>query len=132
MFYTVTCTSLIMTSTSFLSYAKSPEQRVRPDVMHWLNVFPDCESVKGVIRTALPTQKTSGSTLVLLATEMPSTMSGRPSQMDDLTMIPAKGGVRLHVTPETVAAELNKRKSRLTGKHSREEKGNKHERRKTP
>lgn len=38
--------------------------------------------------TALPTQKASGNTSVLLVTEMPSTMLGRPSHTEDLTMIP--------------------------------------------
>lgn len=42
-------------------------------------------------RTALPTQKTSGSVSVLLATEMPLMTLGRPSQTDDLKMIPVAG-----------------------------------------
>lgn len=50
---------------------------------------------KGIVHTALPTQKTSGQTSVLLATEMRSMMFGRPSQTDDLTMIP--GGGKQHM-----------------------------------
>lgn len=60
----------------------------------WLNslIVKQSEGLpKGIIRTALPTQKTSGQASVLLATEMWSMMFGRPSQADDLTIIPGRG-----------------------------------------
>jgi hypothetical protein len=53
-----------------------------------------------IIRTALPTQNTSGHTSLLLATLIPLTRLGRPSQMDDLTMIPEgdKHNISKHLT----------------------------------
>jgi hypothetical protein len=53
-----------------------------------------------IIHTALPTQNTSGHMSLLLATLIPLTRLGRPSQMDDLTMIP--GGDKHNKTSQNI------------------------------